>query len=79
MRSVPLQQPRNSHVPKALTKVARRPLPRNLGTPHSRVFSHWFDPMYLQRLQRNSALNRDAPVSAEFVTGKHWSNAAWPA
>jgi len=43
------------------------------------VFYHWFDPMYLQRLQRNLALNRDAPVSAEFVTGKHWSNAAWPA
>jgi hypothetical protein len=39
------------------------------------VFSHWFNPMDLQRLQRRSAksaksaLNRSAPVSAEFVNG----------
>jgi hypothetical protein len=35
--------------------------------------------MNLQRLQRKSALNRSAPISVEFVSGKQWSNAAWPA
>jgi len=26
-----------------------------------------------------SALNRGVPISVEFVRGKDWSNAAWPA
>jgi len=35
--------------------------------------------MDLPRVQRKSALKRSARISVEFVSGKHWSNAAWPA
>jgi hypothetical protein len=33
--------------------------------------------MDLQPLQRNPASHPGAPVSVEFASGKHWSNAAW--
>jgi hypothetical protein len=35
--------------------------------------------MDLPRVQRKSALNHCASISGEFVSGKYWSNAAWPA
>jgi hypothetical protein len=54
-------------------------MPESLATLRSGAFPHWFNPVDLQRLQRNSTLKRGAAVSVEFVNGKHWSNAAWPA
>jgi hypothetical protein len=42
------------------------------------AFSHWFHPMDLQRVQRKSGLNRDAPISVVLI-GNHRSIAAWPA
>jgi hypothetical protein len=50
----------------------------SLGTPRSQALSHWFNPVDLPRVQRKSALNRGAPISMEFVSGKHGSSAAWP-
>jgi hypothetical protein len=35
--------------------------------------------MDLPRVQRKSALKRSARSSVKFVSGKHWSNAAWSA
>jgi hypothetical protein len=43
------------------------------------AFSHWFHLMDLQRVQRKSGLNRDAPISVEVLMGNHRSDAAWPA
>ena len=48
-------------------------------TACSQALSHLFDVMDLPRVQRKSALSRCASISVEFVSGKYWSNAAWPA
>jgi hypothetical protein len=74
---------RNSRVLRALVDVAGTRIAelmldasRALGF---QAFSHWFHPMDLQRVQRKSGLNRDAPFSVEVLIANHRSDAAWPA
>jgi hypothetical protein len=65
-RSVPLARCGNPCVPNALINVADITIValtfEILGTSHSRVFSHWFDAMDLQRSLRHSALNNGPSV-----------------
>jgi len=51
----------------------------SVATPRSQALSQLFNAMDLPRMQRKLALNRGVPISVEFVSGKDWSNAAWPA
>jgi hypothetical protein len=51
----------------------------SVGTPRSQALSQLSCKWICRAGQRKSALNRGVPISLEFISGKYWSNAAWPA
>jgi hypothetical protein len=76
LRLAAMREPGRSE--RVIQRGRRLPLSWTLERHVPGVFSHWSNPMDLQRLQRRSAksaksaksaLNRSAPVSAEFVDG----------
>jgi hypothetical protein len=50
----------------------------SVATPRSQALSQLQCNGFAARAAK-SALNRGVPISVEFVRGKDWSNAAWPA